>query len=355
MSDKNVLITSLNYNPGHFSHLIANYKLFRDSGSISHLYINKSFNHMDTKSEFNKINNSSELRNLKTIDTAVFWFPSLRNVIEIIRLRLLFKSKIIYIYHEPFDSIKNYYNSGFRFKKIAKICLINMVNIPVIFLSHRIVLPSSSALSLYDKKYTFLNKNYSRIPLLFDDESDDSLEPTTKIFISYIGTIAADHAFDKFVDFLHSAIENDWFPDQIFLIATKSNIPVKEKKTIERYLDSGRVVISEGHSMTNEEINNYYRKSLVVWNAYNRSMQSGVLPKAYMFGAAVLVLSRNANEFLQNNKTGILINNNNDLIEIKSAVEEILSKKNFFFRNCRKMFIKTFYYKNKIGDFLSLL
>jgi hypothetical protein len=351
----NVLIASLNFNPGHFSHLIANYKLFKDCGFKSYLYINKSFNCMDGKNEFNKINTPKELCKIKTIDTAVFWFPSLKNIIEIIRLRIFFKSKIVYIYHEPFDSIKNYYRAGFSFKKITKICLINLVNIPVIFLSHRVILPSKSSFLLYQKKYTILNKNYFLLALFFDDEAGNLLQETTKKFISYIGTIAADHAFNRFVDFVDSAIKNNWFPNLNFLIATGSKIPVKERNILEPYLKTGKVVISEGHPMSNEEINYYYRGSLLVWNAYNRSMQSGVLPKAYMFGAAVIVLFRNANEFIENHKTGILINDSNDVIEIKKAVEEVLSKKNFFFQNCRKMFLNTFYYKNRIKDFLSLL
>ncbi|MEW6089170.1 MAG: hypothetical protein AB1498_12795 [bacterium] len=351
----NILIISLNFNPGHFSHLTANYKLFEDYGFTPYLYVNRSFNQMDLKNKFNRINNLSELKKLKTIDAAVFWFPSLRNIFEIIRLRIFRKSKIIYIYHEPFESIKSYYNSGFRFKKIVKICLINLVTIPVVLLSHRIILPSSSSFFLYKKKYTFLNKNYSLIPLLFDDEAGLLLEKADKNFISYIGTIAADHGFDRFVDFAESAIKNGWFPKLNFLIATRNKIPVREKDILEPYLRSGKLVISEGRPMTNEEINQYYRDSLVVWNAYNRSMQSGVLPKAYMFGAAVIVLLCNANEFFDNHKTGVSVKDNKDVNELKKAVEEILGQKELFFQNCRNKFFEKFYYKDKTGDFISLL
>jgi len=351
----NAIIVSLNFNPGHFSHLIANYKLFKDCGFSPCLFVNKSFNRMDEKNEFNKINTLSELKKLKTIDIAVFWFPSLRNIIEILRLRILFKSKIIYIYHEPFDAIFDYYKSGFRFKKILKICLIHVVNIQVILLSHRIVLPSEASFSLYQKKYTYLNNNYSLIPLLFDDEADPLLKEYSKKFISYIGTIAADHAFDRFVDFVDSAIKNDWFPEYHYLVAVSGIIPIREKKILEPHIKSGKISISEDHPMTNTEINNYFRASILVWNAYNRSMQSGILPKAYMFGAAVIVLFRNANEFISDHRTGVLINNNRDVVEIRKAVEEIIEKKEFYFDNCRKMFLECFYYKNKMGHFLSLL
>ena len=350
----NVLIISLNFNPGHFSHLVANYKLFEDCGFTPYLYIHKSFNYMDEKNEFRKINRSSELSGLKEIYAAVFWFPGLKNTYEIIKLRILFRSKIIYIFHEPFDSIKNYYKAGFGFKDIVRICLINLVNISVILLSHRLVLPSSTSFSLYERKYTILNNNYSLIPLLFDDENFKK-EEFHKKFISYIGTIANDHAFDRFVAFVDAAIKNDWFPDLNFLIATRSNIPAREKNILKPHMQSGKVVIAEGHPMTTSEINHYFSSSFVVWNAYNRSNQSGILPKAYMFGAAVVVSSNNVSKFMENHKTGIIVYDNNDVWEIKKAVEEILSKKEFFSENCRKKFLGTFYYKSKISDFNALL
>jgi hypothetical protein len=349
------LIVSLRFHPGHYSHLLANYNLFLDSGFTPYLYVNRSFKKMDNISYINTIYNSRDVRKLNNINIVVFWFPSIRNVFEIIRFRFIYKSIIIYIYHEPFDSIKNYYNSGFKFIKIAKICMINIVNIPVIMLSHKIVLPSLLPLSLYKNKYTLLNKNYSLIPLIFDDEALPYLENVKKIYISYIGTVAANHAFDKFVAFFDCAMKNSWFPNMKFLIATGSKIPIKEKIILERHYQSGRIIIQEGHPMTNEEINIYFRDSLVVWNAYNRSMQSGILPKAYMFGAAVISLSSNPNDFVDNHKTGIIVNDNKDANEIKNAVEEINSQKELYFKNCRRKFLQTFYYKSKIIDYLSLL
>lgn len=352
---KHALVVSLNFNPGHFSHLVANYKLFEENDYKPYLFVNKLFYRMDEGNKYRKVGSVGEISKLKTVDTAVFWFPSVRNIFEILRMRLLFKSKIIYIFHEPLDSIANYYKSGFRFKKILKICLINVVNIPVIVLSHSIVLPSQNSFSLYQKKYTSLNSNYSLMPLLFDDEASLALEKPAKTFISYIGTVAADHAFDRFVDFVDSAIQNAWFPDLQFLIATSSHIPEKERVILEPYIRSGKVTISEGHPMTTAEINYFFMSSIIVWNAYNRSMQSGVLPKAYMSGAAVIVLLRNANEFIDDHRTGILISDNKDVHEIRKAVEEIVENLAFYSKNCREKFLDCFFYKSRINDFMSLL
>lgn len=351
----NALIVSLNFNPGHFSHLIANYKLLEDCGFKSYLYVNKRFNKMAKPNQYDIINTYKQLKEIKTVETAIFWFPSVYNIIEIIRFRLLYKCKIVYIYHEPFDSIKSYYISGFRTRKILKICLINFINILIVLLANKIILPSSKSLELFKKKYAFLNNDFKQIPLIFDDEAAKTRGLYHKKYISYLGTIAADHAFDCYINFIESSVKNNWFPQLSFLIATKDKIPVSVKQRIESYVANGKIVISEGHTMSNEEINFFYNDSLIVWNAYNRSMQSGVLPKAYMFGAAILGTYHCNNEYIENHVTGVLVEDNQNIIEIKNAIEEILDKKDLFIQNCRAKFLSTFYYKNKMNEYISFL
>lgn len=351
----NALVVSLKFNPGHFSHLTANYKLFQDAGLTPYLYLHPDFRMLDDSRAFATVTSVKEIKKLSSVDVAVFWFPSIRNIFEIIRLRLFYKSFIIYIYHEPFDSFRSYYRSGFTIKKIAKICLINLVNIPVILMSHRIVLPSAKSLLHYRAKYTLLNSNFSNVPLLFDDEANSDMLKEEKNYISYIGNIAADHAFDRFVRFADFAITGNLFPEMKFAIASRIEIPPKERAILEPHITSGKVLVCTGHPMTNDEINGYYRRSLIVWNAYNRSMQSGVLPKAFMFGAPVITLAANSNEFFDNHVTGVAINDNHDLEEIARAVREIMNHRNAFITNSRKKFLETYFYKKKTDDFMNLI
>ena len=187
---KNTLIVSLNFNPRHFSHLIANYKLLEDAGYTPYLYVSGEFNKMDKDEKYNKINCSKELKKIKSVELAIFWFPSLFNIVEIIRLRILYKSTITYVYHEPFESIKNYYNSGFSFRRILKIYLIDLISIVVILLAHKIILPSSKAFNLYNEKYSFFNKKFTMIPLIFDDEASNLLEGNHKKYFSYNNSYA---------------------------------------------------------------------------------------------------------------------------------------------------------------------
>jgi hypothetical protein len=235
---KNALVASLNFHPGHFSHLVASYRLLADSGYAPHLYVHRSFNAMDVEGEFRKINRPGELRGLGTVDVAVFWFPSLRNVLEILRLRLRFGTKVVYVNHEPWDSFASYRASGFGLRQIAKVWLISLVNLSVILLSSGVVLPSSGAYALYRQKFAWLNRNYRRIPLLFDDEEKGGTDHGRE-FVSYVGTVAADHAFDRFVEFVDAAVTNEWLPGLRFLIATRSEIPERERAILARHLPSG--------------------------------------------------------------------------------------------------------------------
>ena len=347
---KKSLIISLNYNPGHFSHLIANYKLLEEIGYEPTLYIHDSFNKMDALNEFRKINNISKT---DEIEVAIFWFPSLKNILTLLKLKIKFKTKIIYVYHEPFESFKKYYLAGFGILKILKIYLINLVNKMTAFSADTIILPSQAAFNLYKSKSQKINSNFILIPLIFTDELENRIE--NKIYISYIGTIAEDHAFKNFIDFIIISIKQNWLINFVFLIATRSNLPKIDADRLKPYFDSKRLTIIDGKYLSNVEINKYYNSSLVVWNAYNRSMQSGVLPKAYMFGTAVIIQRKNRNEFVEDHKTCVLINDNSDSVEIKEAIEEIILNRDDFQKNCRNKFLSTFHYRVRINEFKKIV
>lgn len=351
----NALIVSLNFNPGHFSHLVATYKLLTECGIEPCLYVAPAFNDMDKSNAWRKVNSLRSIDPKKRIHFAVFWFPSLRNLPEIIRLKMRFRTKIIYVLHEPPDSFQNYHEGGFSIGQILKIYLVSLVNMATVAVSSCVVLPSRKACSVYKNKYALLNSKFFLIPLLFDDESSTEPDITTKQYISYIGTIGGDHAFDMFIRFIEASIREDWFPECNFLVATRSTIPPATKELIRTLASSNRIRVVEDRPLSNEEINTYFRDSCVVWNAYNRSMQSGVLAKAFMFGAPVLVLARNANEFVINRKTAILIDDNRDLLQIRDAIVEMRRNLSYYCRNCRETFLGTFHYKSHLDDFKRVL
>ena len=346
--DEKVLIVSHNFNPGHYSHLIASYKLFEEGGVYPELLVHNKYNKMDKLNEFKKINSLVELKKIKSVTTVLIWFPSFLNLIDIFLFALFRKITVIYVFHEPFDSLINYYNSGFGILKILKIILIDIINRITTANVDKVILPSLKAFNTFKSNYRSLNENFVYEPLLFDDENVEPIEIEDKNCISYIGTIAKDHAFDKFVFLIDFALQNNWFPGYNFVIATKNVIPSKERSILIKHQGNKRLIIQEGEILNNQKINKFYSISLIVWNAYYRSMQSGVLPKAYMFGAAVIALEKNKNEFIDNNETGILISNEWNLEEIKIAISNIIRNKDFMSKKSRNKFLSTFYYKNNL-------
>lgn len=126
-----------------------------------------------------------------------------------------------------------------------------------------------------------------------------------------------------------------------FLIATKSEFEVPKE-----LLRSSRVVIRKGKPMSNDEINEYYASTYVVWNAYARTTQSGVLAKAFMFGTPAIVLRKNSNEFMRDGIEVVAIEDNTDNSQIVRAIQQIRNNFEIYSRNCRMQFQRLFFINN---------
>ena len=98
--------------------------------------------------------------------------------------------------------------------------------------------------------------------------------------------------------------------------------------------------------MTDEEINHWYASSYVVWNAYSRTTQSGVLAKSFMFGTPAVVMSKNLCEVASNGVEVIAVNDNKDKKQIEDAVTEIIRNFTSYSKVCRERFLSTFFYRN---------
>ena len=196
---------------------------------------------------------------------------------------------------------------------------------------------------------------YAKINLLFLDEASPEQLKRARIFISYIGTIAEDHAFDEFVRLMHVCICNESLVPHKFLIATRSEIPEKHSTVIEQCVLSGRLVVQFGSPMTNDQINDFYAQSYLVWNAYKRSMQSGVLPKAYMFGTPVIMSTYNQSEYFDEDVHGVLMSDQYSSEEFEDAILKIQTKWSTLSSNCRSFFLLNFDYRALSSKFMNFL
>lgn len=340
MCRKFAYIISLNFNPGHVSHMVASYKQCEEMGYEVWMYIDRGFVGFIPKGCQYIIYGKD-----KPVDSAlsVFVFPSVRNLKEIIWLKRNTSSKIIYIFHEPLDKYSTYRKAGFSHQKMLKLRVINMVNALTVKWSDIILLPSNKAVSYYKSNKLYKNENYCYIPLLYDDEQTEELKHAERQYFSYIGTVASDHSFDEYVDFVRQVIQKDELKGFKFLIGTKSKV---DHKGLSPLIESGRLELYEGKPLTDSLINCFYASSYAVWNAYERTTQSGVLAKAFMFGTPVVFLEKNSSEFVYDGKEGIAIKTNTDYDAIKEALKEIKDHFTYYSEMCRNRFLQSFYYRN---------
>ena len=340
------LILSLNFHPGHVSHMVASYKQCEELGYKSTYFVDPEFeNYLPTNSNILKNGTNS----CPITDLAIFLFPSQKNLPLIWKMKRK-GVKVVYIFHEPLSPMSDYRKAGFSYKYLAKLWVINRISQLTVKWSNLILLPSKKAVDFYEKNPLYKNRNYHYLPLMYDDEKKELHDSIPRTYFSYIGTVAADHSFDEFLNFVEWAINGNKMPELRFLIATKSSFTVPDALK-----DSQRITIQQGRPLTDEEINAYYASSIVVWNAYARTTQSGVLAKSFMFGTPALVLQKNCNEFAQDGIEIKAINDNTNKDEISIAVEGVQKNFLFYSSNCRKRFMESFYYRQYNEQFRELI
>lgn len=330
------LIISLNFNPGHVSHMIASYKQCEELGYESVYYVNSAFASYLPK--HSRIVSTADSEHPKA-DLAIILFPSQKNLMLIWKLKRQ-GTKVVYIFHEPLAPMRVYCQAGFSMNYLAKLWVIDHVSALTVKWSDIILIPSRKAVKYYEENSLYTNKNYHYLPLMYSDEQEKKHLSKERKYFSYIGTVAADHSFTEYLEFVEWAITCNELNGINFLISTKSEFVIPEvlKK-------SSRVIIHKAKPMSNEEINEYYSSSIAVWNAYARTTQSGVLAKSFMFGTPTIVLRSNLNEFTHDGRNVIAIDDNTNKEEIASAIERIYKSQEAFSSECRKEFERSFYYR----------
>lgn len=345
------LIVSLKAHPGHVSHLLASYKQCDEIGYEPYLYVAEGFKDF-IPSSFNTIyDDSSKIRNVGLV---IFLFPNPRNLLLLSRVKRQNKGiKVVYLFHEPLTNLDTYRKSGFTTIQMIKLVLVDVLERITVKTSDLVLLPSKRALDYYESNKHYKNPNYSIIPLLYDDESQLVYSQPERLYFSYIGTIASDHSYNEFVNFMLWAVENDRIPELSFLIATRNT--VERTPRIEKAIQSGRLKVVDGKPMTNEEINHWYASSVAIWNAYARTTQSGVLPKAFMFGTPAVVLRSNLTEYAHDKKEVVCVDENTNKEDLLKAVETIQSSFLTFSSNCRNCFLSNYYYRAHNEEFRELI
>lgn len=330
-------VVSLKFNPGHVSHMVASYKQCEELGYTSYYYVVSEFLPYLPKGARVKVYGKDEF---EALNLAIFLFPSQHNLVAIAKMKLRYKAKIVYIFHEPISSFKEYRKSGYTRFQVMLERGKNWIGALCVQMCDAVLLPSKKAWDNYECSSLYKKSNYHYLPLMYDDECTEENKNINRRYFSYIGTVASDHSFNEYLEFVKWAVKENRVPELQFLIATKSELELPEELKV-----SNRVGVYKGKPMTDAEINRHYASTYVVWNAYERLTQSGVLAKAFMFGTPAIVLRKNLSEFTGDGQEVVAIDDNHNFQEIESAVNTILRDFDHYSNTCRERFDKSFYYK----------
>ena len=163
------LIISLNFHPGHVSHMVASYKQCEKLGYELVYYVNPSF--IPYLPKGSRIVSAVEGKHPKA-DLAIFLFPSQKNLPLIWKLKRQ-GTKVVYIFHEPLAPMKVYREAGFSMKYLAKLWVIDHVSALTVKWSDYILIPSRKAIKYYEENNLYKNQNYHYLPLMYSDEREE--------------------------------------------------------------------------------------------------------------------------------------------------------------------------------------
>jgi len=349
----NSLIVSLKFSPGHLSHIFALQKALFSMGSNVDIFLDPEYRNLLSDLSDDVFFTVSALKN--KYDTVFIQNPSKRNIAFVNHIKSTSNPRIVYIYHEPWDSFKSYLKEGI--KQTVKALGAHFFSTKLLQKIDHVIVPSQYARELYLKIDAKHNPNVTVIPLLFCDEAVNmKIDTNRKQYFSYIGHAVKGHAFDLFVKYMKFCIQRK--KTVKFLIATRTNITqvIKKNRWLKKALEEGQVVIKHGRPLTNPEINQCYLDSFCVWNVYRRSTQSGVLPKAFMFGTPVLASNVGSFlEYVQHRVNGEIITKIADFDEIEEKTRRILSKLEDYVSGARETFKKEFDYHANLDRLKRLL
>lgn len=333
------LVVSKSFAPAHVSHMVAYAKLLKACGYDVDFLLDDNYRSWQ---EFSRVGNVlSRECSYNKYTVTIIYNASIHNA-KLARKLKQSGSKVIYVFHEPTFGLKREKET---FIQKIKLCIACCSSLLTVASSYAVLLASKAGHKQYMDKFKCINKNAYYFPLIYDDEKE--FENNDRKYLSFLGAAIGSHNFDLYVDYMKYAYEKNI--DYKFCIATKTKLDdgFLNDEIISDMIINNRLVISQGKILSNDEMNDYYASSFCVWNVYNDSTQSGVLPRAYMMGTPVLASKIGSFlEYVKPNLTGEFCSYDyNDIYKKTNLIYDNFQK---YTANCRENFLHEFYYKNKV-------
>lgn len=347
------VVISLRFNPGFLQTLIGYARLFKELGIQTEFMVSPLYTQFAELAAASPVISYNGGALSKGWDIAIFINPSVYNYRVGFQLKL-YGSKVLYLYHEPWQMSPAYiWHEGLV--NSMRAAAAHRATVSVLRLADRVLLPSKAALEIYRRADARYNSKALYFPLVFDDQTSKPLGDLIerKQYFSFIGNPCRSHGFANYIAVIrHAILSGD---ETHFLIASRFPIPkaTLQDPVLQRHLH--QIEIRCGKPLSEEEINECFAVSFCVWNLYRRSTQSGVLPKAFMFGAPVIASNTGSfPEFVRDGWNGRFADVRN-LENVRAAMQEIRKHLPSFAFNCRSTFCDVFFYKSNIETFERML
>ena len=366
------LIMSAKFAPGHFSHMLAFYRLFEASGFHAALYVRDAYQSFaDSAPEYRCF--TLDAPEVRAPDILLIYNLSMTDMKYIRRFRRENPSmRVWFVYHEPWAGFRAWAAHLLRgresltesVKALGRYVFVQ----PVMRRTETVLLPSDEALSCYRVHCAgFHPQTRARMfPLVFTDEaaemrvappdSEDEkirVAPPERKYFSFISTAIRNHGFDRFLDYVRY---NAADPDALFRIDTRSDIRrALRDDVLQTLIREKRLLVRQGRPLSNAEINAAYASSACVWLFYRRSFQSGVLCKAMMFGSPVIASDTGSfREFVTDNN-GVLLPVGAGNADIDRAYQTIKARQREMSGAARETWLRRFDYRAQLDAFREII
>lgn len=343
-----IVISSLHFSPAFIGHMKAWYKLCQGCGYTVLLYFSE---------EYEKFFDSEEYLYTTCQEKVEDFAPEyavVQNIgLENLKFFTWCKNNhcfLIYILHEPYMGFSEIIKEG---NMAPKQLIASLLNSWLCRKADKVIVCSEYARYNCHKYMKSIDKKMEMMPLLFLDDFDDS-DNTERQYVSMIGIYAFSHGSDVFLQYIKKAYMRG--TKLKFQIATRSDLKEQLSEPIYHQMEKdGILLIQQGRPLTEKEMCAAYRRSLVVWNGYRRSTQSGVLPNSYMQGTPVIATHLPSfDEYVIPGVTGVFMESM-QFEDIDKAIAETLKYEEKLNIECRKYFLNHFYYDNNLEAFRQII
>ena len=237
--------------------------------------------------------------------------------------------KVIQHVHEPYVVDKSAYG---LFQQIW-LRVFECVQGIILKYSDLVVLSSDEAEILFNRRYSKFRGETIRIPLMYEDlETNTENNLLNREHILFVGPPVPSKGPEKFMEIVDYAYKNDL--EWKFLLISRKKISDK------KYYNYPNLEVFYKEFISDEEMGNFMRNSIMTVTPYKTARQSAVAAMAYMYGVPILASNiPGLNESIFHKETGYLVDLDKKSVKWIKGVEYIGDNFEFLSRNCRSYFL----------------